>query len=202
MKRQIKFTHILIGLNILVFIAWSLAKGNIERMEFMVMNFLVSWLHLEQQYYWTLLTAAFSHNMLWHLLLNMLVLLSFGPTLEMVLGKKRFITFYLSAAIISSFSHAAVSAFFLQEPQTPALGASGAVAGVIFLFSLLYPKQKILLFALIPLPAIVGGFIFIGLDIWGLVAQSSGGGLPIGHGAHLGGAAAGILYYFLIFRKK
>ena len=90
----------------------------------------------------------------------------------------------------------------LHEPDIPALGASGAVAGVILLFSLMYPKQKILLLGIIPLPAITGALVFIGLDLWGLIAQAEGGGLPIGHGAHLSGAMVGIIYYFLFIRKQ
>ncbi len=48
----------------------------------------------------------------------------------------------------------------------------------------------------------VGAFLFIGLDVWGLVAQSGGGGLPIGHGAHLGGAITGIIYYLLFLKPR
>jgi membrane associated rhomboid family serine protease len=48
----------------------------------------------------------------------------------------------------------------------------------------------------------VGALAFIGLDVWGLIAQAEGGGLPIGHGAHLGGAFTGILYYFLFLRGR
>jgi membrane associated rhomboid family serine protease len=56
------------------------------------------------------------------------------------------------------------------------------------------------LFGIIPMPAIVGALLFVGLDLVGLFAQSEGGGLPIGHGAHLGGAATGALFYFLVVR--
>ena len=82
-----------------------------------------------------------------------------------------------------------------------ALGASGALAGVILLFSLAFPKERLYILGLIPIPAIFGALAFVGLDIWGLVAQSKGGGLPIGHGAHLGGALAGGIY-FLIRRAR
>ncbi len=51
------------------------------------------------------------------------------------------------------------------------------------------------------MPALFGAFLFVGLDIIGLIAQSGGGGLPIGHGAHLGGAATGALYYWIVIRR-
>jgi len=193
---------IIILLNIGVFLGWFLAEGSSAEFNLMADNFLISWTALAEGRYWTLLTSAFSHNMLWHLFLNMYVLLNFGTILERKLGLLRFLRFYIFAAIISSFSHAFASTYFLSQPDLPALGASGAVSGAIVLFSFLFPKQKLLLLGIIPLPAMFGAFLFIGLDIWGLVSQVGGGGLPIGHGAHLGGAFTGILYFLLFLRKS
>jgi membrane associated rhomboid family serine protease len=65
----------------------------------------------------------------------------------------------------------------------------------------MYPRAGILLFFVLPVPALIGALIFVGLDVVGLIAQSEGGGLPIGHGAHLGGAATGALYYLLVVRR-
>lgn len=193
--------RILIILNVLVYAAWTFPTGDLITPEFMFDNFLVSWDRLSEGRYWTLLTSVFSHNLLFHLLMNMFVLSSFGPIMVSTLGTARFLRFYLVAGIISSFAHAAVSAFIMDSPEIPALGASGAISGVILLFSLLYPKQKILLFGFIPLPAVVGAIIFVALDLWGVWAQAGGGGLPIGHGAHLGGAITGSVYYLLIRNK-
>jgi membrane associated rhomboid family serine protease len=187
---------ILLALNVAVFALW-LVLGQSPLMK---ENFLVSWKLLEAGRVWTLVTSAFSHVFFLHFLLNMLVLASFGPIVEYTIGSARFLALYLAAAIIGSFSHAAVSAFLLGQPALPALGASGAISGVILLFSLLYPRARVLLFGLIPMPAIVGALLFIGLDVVGLIAQTEGGGLPIGHGAHLGGAATGVLFYFFAIR--
>lgn len=52
----------------------------------------------------------------------------------------------------------------------------------------------------IPIPAIFASALIIGLDVWGLIEQTRGGTLPIGHGAHLGGAFCGLMYY--LFRVK
>jgi membrane associated rhomboid family serine protease len=110
------------------------------------------------------------------------------------------LSFYLVAAIMSSLAHAAVSTFLMDKPELPALGASGAISGVILLFSFLYREARILLFGFIPMPALLGAAAFVGIDLAGLAWQSSGGGLPIGHGAHLGGALTGTLYYLLVIR--
>lgn len=193
--------RIIIFINILVFLAWNIPLPVLGA-EFMPLNFLISWDALIEGRFWTLLTSVFSHNMFLHIFLNMYVLYSFGTVILMTIGLKRFLWFYFIAGIFSSFAHAAVSAFILGQPGLPALGASGAIAGIILLFSLLYPKEKILIMGIIPLPAIWGALAFIGLDIWGLVAQAGGHGLPIGHGAHLGGAFVGIIYFFYLKNKK
>lgn len=198
-RRRLTVVGVLLVINLLVFMCWEFAGE--AGLEFMIDNFLVSWTGLAEGRIWILLTSVFSHNMLLHILMNMFVLTSFGPIVEQTLGSMRFLRFYLVAGIISSFAHAAVSAWIIGDPSIPALGASGAIAGMILLFCLFYPREKILLFAFIPVPAFVGAALFVGLDIWGLVAQAEGGGLPIGHGAHLGGAFTGICYYLYLRAK-
>ncbi|MCB0418566.1 MAG: rhomboid family intramembrane serine protease [Bdellovibrionales bacterium] len=183
--------RILVFINLVVFGCWHLLPDK----RFMAANFIVSWTHLEHGRWWVLLTAAFSHTMLFHLLINMVVLISFGRPLAMLMGTRRFLGFYLFAAVFSSFTHAATSKYLLGMPDEGAVGASGAVAGLLLLFSLAFPKEKLLFFGVIPVPAIIGALLFIGLDLWGLSAQAHGGGLPIGHGAHLGGAFVGIVYF-------
>ena len=184
-------------LNAVVFGMW-IWLGQIP---LMTDNFLVSWDGLMAGRYWTLLTSEFSHVWWLHFFVNMYVLASFGPIVENTIGSGRFLSFYLLAAIVSSMAHAGVSAFLIGRPEIPALGASGAISGVILLFSLLYPRARILLFGIVPMPALFGALLFVGLDVVGLVAQSGGGGLPIGHGAHLGGAATGMLYYLFVIRQ-
>lgn len=187
----------IILVNVGVFLAWQYAfyQGNLN---FMGENFLVSYNALEQGRYWSLLTSVFSHNMFLHIFINMFVLNSFGPIVLQVTGKRSFLKFYLLAGLSGSLLHALTSKYLMEDPGVNALGASGAIAGVILLFSLLFPKKKILLLGIIPIGAIWGALLFIGIDLWGLVAQSKGGGLPIGHGAHLGGAFVGIVYYFIL----
>lgn len=187
-------------INAAVFFSWR--SGLFLPLNEMAQNFLVSAEAVAEGRYWTLLTSVFSHNMFLHFLVNMLVLQSFGGLLEFYLGRWRFVKFYLVAGVLSSISHCWVSAYLLGEPALPALGASGALAGLILVFALLFPKEKLLIFGLIPVPAIFGAIGFVLLDLWGLSAQAKGGGLPIGHGAHLGGAFTGVLYYFFFLRPK
>ena len=191
---------IIILMNVAVFFMWM--GGGARHQEFMIDNFLVSYTGLMEGRYWTLLTSVFSHNMLLHIGINMFVLNSFGSLLEQVLGRWRFLAFYLVAGVVSSISHCLLSQYVMHSPDTAALGASGSIAGLVLVFSLVFPKEKILLMGFIPLPAIWGALAFVALDLWGLSAQAHGGGLPIGHGAHLGGAFAGVVYYFGFLRRR
>lgn len=199
LMRKPSVVSIIIKLNIIVFILWFIFAS---RPDFMIQHFLVSWSAVADGRFWTLLTSVFSHNMLFHLLINMYVFFGFGTAIERVLGSKRFLIFYLLAGLIGSLGHCLVSSLILKMPQIPALGASGAISGVILVFSLMFPREKLLILGLIPVPAIFGALLFVGLDVWGLIAQSRGSTLPIGYGAHLGGAMTGLLYYIFYLRKK
>ena len=192
----------LILINLVVFLLWNVQTGIFWVPQMMIDHFLVSWTGLTEGRFWILVTSIFSHHQLWHLLMNMFVLYSFGRVVESVLGPRRFLKFYLIAGIISSLSHALVSRFLLNDASIPALGASGAISGVILLFALMFPKEKLYVLGIVPLPAIWGAILFVGLDLWGLFSQFEGGGLPIGHGAHLGGALAGLIYYFMLRQQN
>ncbi|MEJ2581010.1 MAG: rhomboid family intramembrane serine protease [Acidobacteriota bacterium] len=192
---------IIIGLNVLVFLAWQATALVPGLKSFMTANFLVSTIHLEHWFVWTILTAAFSHYELWHLAINMFVLWSFGTVLDKLWGTRVFVLFYLAAATVASLSHCLVSTFVLGNSNMSALGASGAISGLLLAYALHFPRHKILLLGIVPVPALAGVLAFVGIDLWGLLAQSRGGGLPIGHGAHLGGALAGALMYFLYLQE-
>lgn len=193
---------VIMMINIGIFFLWAATGSPDAPSVFMTNNFLVSLNALEEYRVWTLVTSAFSHNLFWHLFLNMYVLGSFGDAVEETLGTWKFVSFYLFASILSSLGHSLLSAWLLHAPDLSALGASGAISGLILVFSFLYPRERIYLFGLIPVPAAWGSALFIGLDLWGLFQQSSGNGLPIGHGAHLGGAFAGTIYFWFFLRKK
>jgi membrane associated rhomboid family serine protease len=200
MFRRSFLVPLIIVLNVIIFLAWHWpAFGWGPLLE---AYFLVSFAGLQEGRYASLLGSVFSHQGLVHLFVNMFVLNSFGRLLEMVLGARAFLSFYLLAGVVASATHCLVSAYVLHEPGLPALGASGAIAGLVVVFSLLFPREKLLLFGFIPVPAFLGIFLVVGLDVWGLVAQARGGGLPIGYGAHLGGAAAGFVYFFLFLRGR
>ena len=100
---------------------------------------------------WRLVTA-FCHNRyaLWHLLFNMLLLYWFGQRLESMYGSTEFLLFYLMAAV--SASMAFVSLAYYDGLKVPAIGASGAIMGLMMLYVIFYPYEQFLLFWFIPVP--------------------------------------------------
>ena len=201
MHRPLRVVPAVVVINVLVFLAWQAIRWAPGLENFMITNFLVSWVHLEHGLVWTLLTAAFSHSELWHIAINMVVLWSFGSVLERLLGWRVFLAFYLTSGIVASIAHCVVS-WGMGRADVPALGASGAVSALLLVYALLFPKARLLVFGIIPVPALAGALFFVGLDLWGLVAQGQGGGLPIGHGAHLGGALCGFLFWWFALRGR
>jgi membrane associated rhomboid family serine protease len=189
--------NVIIIINIAVFVMWQGVNT-----DFMASNFLVSWDALADGRWWTLITSVFSHNAFYHILINMLVLKNFGDLIIRFMGRQKFIIFYLVAGVVASLGHSAVSAFIVGDPSIQALGASGAIAGCVMIFCLMFPNEKIYILGLLPVPAMFGALVFVGLDLWGLMAQAKGGGLPIGHGAHLGGAFTGVVWYLLFVRQR
>jgi membrane associated rhomboid family serine protease len=202
MERRLRALPIIVGINVVVFLAWLVAAHGTDLWAFLATNFLVSTHRLQQGMWWTLVTAAFSHQQLWHLALNLIVLWSFGSVMERLLRAPVFTAFYLVAAVVSSASHCFVSSVLLHNDRLSALGASGAVSGVLIAFALLFPKNKILLFGVVPIPALIGALLFVALDLWGLTAQTRGAALPIGHGAHLGGALCGAVFWATYLRPR
>jgi membrane associated rhomboid family serine protease len=140
---------------------------------------------LEKFMIWQLFTYMFVHIELWHLLINMLMLWFFGPALEQAWGRKRFLTYYL----FTGFGGAVCS--FIFSFNSPIIGASAAIFGLLVAYAIMYPETIILLFFIFPMKIKYAVLIFAGIDLWGAWQGSPGG---IAHFAHLGGALFGYLY--------
>jgi membrane associated rhomboid family serine protease len=132
----------------------------------------------------------FTHGGFSHILFNMFSLWMFGKILETVWGGKRFLLFYLISGIGAAAAHLAVQYFMGGEG--PAVGASGAIMGVLVAFGYLFPNTELfILFIPFPIKAkwVVIGYIAI--DLFSGVARFSGDN--IAHFAHLGGALTGFI---------
>lgn len=130
-------------------------------------------------------SSMFLHGGWMHLIGNMLFLYVFGDNIEDRLGHVRYVFFY----ILSGIAAALTQVFFNSQSEIPMVGASGAIAGVLGAYMLLYPKARVLtlipiffFFQLVELPA----FFFLGL--W-FVLQFISGFMSLGVGADAGGVA-------------
>ncbi len=145
--------------------------------------------------FWRFLTYAFCHSPsnIWHLGFNMLSLFFFGPSLERMLGSREFAFFYLAAAIVSGVAFALFEMF--MGSLTPAIGASGAVVGVLALFAWNFPKHTILVW-FFPIQARFLVAIYVVYDLYPVIQELGGNPAKddIAHIAHLGGLAFGLVY--------
>ena len=144
----------------------------------------------------TVFTSVFLHGGFMHLAGNMLFLWVFGDNIENRLGRTRFIAFYLGAGAAAALAQVAVNA----DSQIPMIGASGAVAGVLGAYLVLYPSSRIntlLLFGFFIFHRRIRAVYLIGfwagyqvfLGLGSLAAPDAGG---VAYFAHLGGLAAGL----------
>ncbi len=151
-----------------------------------------------------LVTSLFLHGGFFHLVGNMLFLWIFGDNLEDTLGHGRFLLFYLACGIAAGLAHV-VS---VPVSTVPTIGASGAVAGVLGGYLLLFPRARIdvvlfliILFRIIPFPAwVVLGFWFGGQLLAGLATPAAGAG--IAYWAHVGGFMFGALLVLPVWLRR
>jgi membrane associated rhomboid family serine protease len=142
---------------------------------------------------WTLLTSMFLHGGVWHIVFNMYALLIFGPLLEQRIGPKRFILAYIGTGLLAGIiaSEVARVCDFLPLPGNfcfqSALGASGAILGIIGVTIVLLPNLGILLFFVIPMPLWMFGIVIALVDLLGITPG-------VASAAHLAGLGAGVLY--------
>jgi membrane associated rhomboid family serine protease len=196
----------LVAANILVFL-WEMSLGArlgpvLETIAFVPRTFWVDG-------FWTddarrILTSMFLHGGFLHVGGNMLYLWIFGDNIEDRLGHGRYLMFYLLCGFLATLGHA----FFNPESVVPAIGASGAIAGVLGAYIVLFPRARVT--TLIPIfffitvreiPAVVLlGFWFVlqlfsGVGSLGAAGAESAGG--VAWFAHIGGFVAGMALVFL-----
>ncbi|WP_138932932.1 rhomboid family intramembrane serine protease [Roseovarius arcticus] len=198
-------TYALIVANIGVFLSyWSLFSD-----PYSLNLFYVNWAMIPAKIvydsaYETLFTSMFLHGGWMHLAGNMLFLWVFGDNLEDEMGHLPYLAFYLSCGIGAGLVQLASEPYSL----VPTVGASGAIAGVMGGYLLLYPKAKvdiliilIFIFRVVPIPAwLMLGVWFVFQLFGGLSMQTGGGG--VAYWAHAGGFVIGaVLTIPLLLRR-
>jgi membrane associated rhomboid family serine protease len=149
------------------------------------------------QIFTSMFLHAPSFEQFFHILFNMFALFMFGRVLENVWGAKRFLFFYLACGVGASAAHLAMQYF--MGGGVPAVGASGAVMGIMVAFGYLFPNTELMIVP-IPIPVkakwVVIGYVL--LDLFGGFGKVAGDN--VAHFAHLGGALTGFIIV-LIWNK-
>lgn len=202
-------TYALIGVNVAVFVhQWGLSH---EELEAFVWRFGVVPKALSgggEGSLITPLTSMFLHGGLLHLLGNMWFLHVFGDNVEYALGQGRFLIFYLLCGLAAAFGQVAI------DPQStvPMIGASGAIAGVLGGYLVLFPGARVLTLVpififlhFIELPAFFFLFVWFGYQL--LMGYTSLGDIGASQGgvaffAHVGGFVAGVVLVRLFRRTN
>lgn len=133
-----------------------------------------------------MLSSGFLHADMTHLIFNMLTLYFFAPVVIGFLGDFSFILIYFGSLIFGSLL---TMVFHKNDYGYRAVGASGAVTGVLYSAILLQPDMMLGIFFIIPMPAYLFGILYLLYSIYGMKAKNDN----IGHTAHFGGAIGGYL---------
>ena len=195
-----KVNTILIALNVIFFIIFTiLISANQKFIDYVAIKPLNIF---AGQYLWTFLTSIFMHGGFFHIFANMLSLLFIGGLVEKILGRKRYLWFYLASGIFASLLFVLFSLIIKSEFNTYAVGASGAIFGLIGLLMMLTPNLPVFIM-FIPIPVkmkyAAPGMLIV---LW---LVSIAGNVPIGNTAHLGGFLFGIFYGIYLrtkYKKK
>ncbi|MEP6754701.1 MAG: rhomboid family intramembrane serine protease [Chthonomonadales bacterium] len=163
--------------------------------------------HGEPNAYWTLFTTMFLHANWLHIGGNMLFLWIFGSNVEDTLGRPKFMAFYLACGLLGSLCHVASD----PASMVPTVGASGAIAGLMGAYLILFPKAEIMTIvpiiifgAVMDVPAVVVILFsavveFVNAKLLGGSMMHNGG---VAYFAHLGGFLSGMLLIILMGGRK
>lgn len=176
-------TQALIIANALVFFAGSALGSSL-------LSSLALWPLGAQFMPWQVLTYAFVHANLPHLLFNMFGVYMFGSDIERVWGPRRYLIYYLVCALSAAAAQILVSS--VTGAYYPTVGASGAVFGLLLAFAMVFPNRIVV--PLIP-PIPMRAPVFVALyGLLELVLGVTGTQAGVAHFAHLGGLAGGFLF--------
>jgi membrane associated rhomboid family serine protease len=149
-------------------------------------------------YLWTFITSMFMHSGFFHIFANMISLMFIGNFVEKILGKKRYFSFYLLAGLFAGIFFVLASLVFPVDFNTYAVGASGAIFGLIGLLMILTPNLPVYIM-FIPIPIKMKYAAPAMLIVLWLISLV--GDVPIGNTAHLGGFLIGLVYGFYLKKK-
>jgi membrane associated rhomboid family serine protease len=185
---KISAVKVLVGANVLVFLLQSMSQGALD-----MLFALWPLQSIDGQSYfrfWQIVTYAFLHGNISHLLFNMLGLWMFGNEIELYVGTRRLLVCYIASVVSAALSQLFIPILF-GAPPGPTIGASGGVFGLLLAYAFLFPRRKVIpLIPPIPMPAWLFATLYAGVELFAGVTGSLSG---IAHFAHLGGMVGSAL---------
>ncbi|MBU3906715.1 MAG: rhomboid family intramembrane serine protease [Nanoarchaeota archaeon] len=186
----------IILLNIISFIAFTILiyrnAGFLDYIALKPSNILAG------KYLWTFVTSMFMHAGFFHIFVNMVSLIFIGNLVEKLVGRKRYFFLYLISGLFAGLFYVLSGLFFSPELNTYAVGASGALFGLIGFLMIITPNLPVYVM-FIPIPVkmkyAAPGILVV---LWLI---SIAGSVPIGNTAHLGGLIIGVVYGIYIKGK-
>jgi len=151
--------------------------------------------------YLTLLSAMFMHASWMHIIGNMLYLWIFGDNVEDRIGSAKFLLFYLICGFAASAAHIMVG----TDSVIPSLGASGAIAGVLGAYLVLFPRRQVQVLVarqIVHMPAFAVLGLWILLQVFSQISVVGAEGGGVAYMAHIGGFVAGVALIFLFGGRR
>lgn len=183
-------TYILIAINALVYVI-SIRIPELNIKSYFSLN---AYNVVKGHAFWQFVTYMFVHGNTMHLISNMLGLFFFGISLERSLGSNEFVLFYFVTGILSGFFSFIVY-LISNQYNIFLMGASGAVYAVLLLFAVAFPRAKIYVWGILPIPAPVLVLCYAGIEIYSEFFASGTRGISnVAHLTHLFGFGFAWLY--------
>ncbi|MGI3186802.1 rhomboid family intramembrane serine protease [Nioella aestuarii] len=199
-------TWALIAINVVVFLSYFPGIGGQERL---LMAFYMDWALVPAEAsqgleLHTIITSMFLHGGWMHIIGNMLFLYIFGDNLEDQLGHLGYLLFYLASGVAAAFAQMAAD----PSSTVPMVGASGAIAGVMGGYLLLFPRARVdvaliifVIIKVITVPAWLMLGLWFGLQLVnGAASEAAGGG--VAYWAHAGGFVAGVVLVLPVWLRR
>ena len=181
------YTLIIILLNVAVFLAGKVWPAIDYYLALNTYNCLAG------RMFWQPFTYMFVHGNFQHLFFNMLGLFIFGTSVERAIGSREFLLMYLTVGVLGGVTSLLVY-FFTGMYLVYLLGASGAIYGMLFAYAVIFPKNRIFIWGIIPVPSPI---LVIAYAVIEVLSQFTGTRSGVAHMTHLAGFAFAFLYFVI-----
>jgi len=198
---KLKFSISTLSNFTIIFLLWRLSSKSERLYNVLNRNFLLNVDNIAHNRYWNIVTCGISHMTTLHFICNSIALLAFAPQLENEIGFIHTTNLFYGGVISGSLASLFSKRQRFTDPRAGSLGGSAGIYSMVVNFTLLHPSTKLvfIFFPFVEFEATTLLPILLGIEALGAyrMISRSPGFFNFDHFGHLGGAAFGIIYYFL-----